>query len=113
MYSLVQPLCTVVYIQCNPAPRGSPFELTLGLCPSPSTPILSEFQHVVGRFTDVFVHSDQYSLVAAMAVDGYIAVDVIKGSFNHDLFSQFVIEQVVCFVFLHGHFLIFLHSFLQ
>ena len=50
-------------------------------------------------FTDVFVRGDRYSLVAAMAVDGYIAVDVVKGSFDCDLFSQFVIEQVVCFVF--------------
>ena len=37
--SLMQPSCTVVYIVCNLAPRGSPFELTLGLCsklPSPT-----------------------------------------------------------------------------
>ena len=37
--SLAQPLCTVVYIVCNPAPRGSPFELSLGLrskLPSPT-----------------------------------------------------------------------------
>ena len=27
----MQPLCIVVYILCNPAPRGSPFELSLGL----------------------------------------------------------------------------------
>ena len=31
MDSLAQPLCTVVYILCNPAPRGSPFKLSLGL----------------------------------------------------------------------------------
>ena len=30
--SLAQPSCTVVYIVCNPAPRDSPFELSLGLC---------------------------------------------------------------------------------
>ena len=37
--SLMQPLCTAVYIVCNPAPRGSPFELSLGLrskLPSPT-----------------------------------------------------------------------------
>jgi len=51
------------------------------------------------RFADVFVRGDRYSLVAAMAVDGYIAADVVEGSFDRDLFSQFVIEQVVCFVF--------------
>ena len=29
--SLMQPSCIVVYIECNPAPEGSPFELSLGL----------------------------------------------------------------------------------
>ena len=29
--SLAQPTCILVYIECNPAPRGSPFELSLGL----------------------------------------------------------------------------------
>ena len=37
--SLVQPSCILVYIVCNPAPRGSPFELSLGLCSSQSSPI--------------------------------------------------------------------------
>ena len=40
--SLAQPSCTLVYIVCNPAPRGSPFELSLGLCsklPSPIRPL--------------------------------------------------------------------------
>ena len=39
MDSLAQPSCTLVYIVCNPAPRGSPFELSLGLCSSQSSPI--------------------------------------------------------------------------
>ena len=30
--SLAQPTCILVYIECNPAPGGSPFELSLGLC---------------------------------------------------------------------------------
>ena len=29
--SLTQPACILVYIECNPAPEGSPFELSLGL----------------------------------------------------------------------------------
>ena len=40
--SLTQPPCTLVYIVCNPAPRGSPFELSLGLhskLPSPICPL--------------------------------------------------------------------------
>ena len=44
--SLAQPSCIVVYILCNPAPRGSPFKLSLGLrskLPSPICPLPSEF----------------------------------------------------------------------
>ena len=37
--SLMQPTCILVYIECNPAPGGSPFELSLGLCSSQSSPI--------------------------------------------------------------------------
>ena len=43
--SLMQPSCKVVYILCNLAPRGSPFELSLGLCSNSqvlSSPLLSE-----------------------------------------------------------------------
>ena len=29
--SLAQPTCILVYMECNPAPGGSPFELSLGL----------------------------------------------------------------------------------
>ena len=32
MDSLAQPTCILVYIESNPAPGGSPFELSLGLC---------------------------------------------------------------------------------
>ena len=39
--SLVQPSCTLVYIECNPAPRGSSFKLSLGLCSKILSPILS------------------------------------------------------------------------
>ena len=41
MDSLALPSYILVYIVCNPAPRGSPFELSLGLCsslPSPTPP---------------------------------------------------------------------------
>ena len=47
--SLAQLSCIVVYILCNPAPRGSPFKLSLGLrlkLPSPICPLLSEFMCV-------------------------------------------------------------------
>ena len=39
--SLSQPSRTLVYIVCNPAPRGSPFKLSLGLCSKLPRPILS------------------------------------------------------------------------
>ena len=46
--SLAQPSCIVVYIVCNPAPRGSPFELSLGYAqtsqvlssPPPQSPLV-------------------------------------------------------------------------
>ena len=31
MDSLMQPSCIIVYMVCNPASRGSPFDLSLGL----------------------------------------------------------------------------------
>ena len=40
MDSLAQPTCILVYIECNPAPGGSPFELSLGLRSNKSSPIL-------------------------------------------------------------------------
>ena len=50
MDSLTQPSCIVVYIVCNPAPRGSPFELSLGLCSNSrvlSIPLPLRVSHVV------------------------------------------------------------------
>ena len=44
MNSLAQPLCIVVYIVCNPAPRDSPFELSLGLCSNSRVLFLSPSQ---------------------------------------------------------------------
>ena len=41
MDSLMQPSCIVVYILCNPAPGGSPFKLSLGLCSKLLSPISS------------------------------------------------------------------------
>ena len=41
MNSLAQPSCVVVYVLCNPAPRGSPFKLSLGLRSKLLSPILS------------------------------------------------------------------------
>lgn len=44
---------------------------------------------------DVFVQGDRYSLVAALTVDGYIASDVVPGSFDSMDFLEFIQEKVV------------------
>ncbi|KAK0455365.1 uncharacterized protein EV420DRAFT_1272671 [Desarmillaria tabescens] len=46
-------------------------------------------------FVDNFVCGDQYSLVTALALDGYIAHRVIPGSFDFMKFFDFVTEDVV------------------
>ncbi|KIO07409.1 hypothetical protein M404DRAFT_53791, partial [Pisolithus tinctorius Marx 270] len=45
--------------------------------------------------SDVFVQGDQYSLVAAMTVDGYIAAEVVEGSYDCDLFCDFITQQLL------------------
>ena len=45
--------------------------------------------------SDVFVRGDRYSLVAAMTIDGYIAADVVEGSYDRELFYAFITQQVV------------------
>ena len=44
---------------------------------------------------DVFVRGDCYSLVAAMSVDGYLAAEVVEGSYDRDLFYQFITQQAI------------------
>jgi transposase len=46
-------------------------------------------------FVDNFVRGDRYSMVAALSIEGYIAARVVEGSFDSDLFYQFVAEHVV------------------
>lgn len=46
------------------------------------------------ELTNVFVCGDQYSLPAAITVDGYIATHVVLGSFDSLEFYEFVQEQV-------------------
>jgi len=52
--------------------------------------------------TDVFVHADHYSLVAAMSVDGYLAAEVIDGLFDHEAFFLFIADKVVSSLFLQS-----------
>ena len=48
------------------------------------------------ELTDVFVHGDCYSMVAAVTTEGYLAADVVKGSYDSELFNLFISEKVVC-----------------
>jgi len=48
------------------------------------------------ELTDVFVRGDQYSLVAALTTDGYIASEAVPGSLESIDFLEFVQENVVC-----------------
>lgn len=42
-----------------------------------------------------FVHGDQYSLLAAMSVDGYISTRVVEGSVDTAEFFDFIVGDVV------------------
>ena len=54
---------------------------------------------------DPFVHGTCYSLVAALTLEGYIAMDVVEGSFDTEQFHDFIAERVVCGLF---YYLLFL-----
>ncbi|KIK97578.1 hypothetical protein PAXRUDRAFT_136009 [Paxillus rubicundulus Ve08.2h10] len=45
--------------------------------------------------SNVFMQGDHYSLVATITIDGYLAVDVVEGSYNSELFYNFIAEKVV------------------
>ncbi|KIN95883.1 hypothetical protein M404DRAFT_164779 [Pisolithus tinctorius Marx 270] len=45
--------------------------------------------------SDVLIQGDWYSLVAAMTVNGYIAAEVMEGSYDHDLFCDFITQQLL------------------
>ena len=47
------------------------------------------------ELTDVFVRGDQYSLCAALTLDGYIAARAIPGLYDADEFYSFIAEEVV------------------
>ena len=47
------------------------------------------------ELTDVFVHGDRYSMVAAVTTEGYLAADVVEGSYDSELFNLFISEKVV------------------
>jgi transposase len=68
---------------------------------------------VVGEraeFRDVFVRGDRYSLVAALARDGYIAAKAVPGSFDSLDFYDFIAEEVVCIMSIEWHIVLTHHK---
>ncbi len=43
-----------------------------------------------------WVCGEQYSILLAMTVDGYVATCIISGSVQGDEFFDFIVEDVVC-----------------
>ena len=54
---------------------------------------------------DPFVRGVRYSLVAAMSTNGYIATQVVEGSYDSFSFFDFIVEDVVS-----GNLVIYLFS---
>ena len=50
-----------------------------------------------------FLHGEQFSIVAAITVDGYIGTRVVPGSVDGDEFFDFIVEDVVCHCFSSIH----------
>ena len=47
------------------------------------------------QIQDVFGHGTWYSLCAALTMDGYLATQVIEGSYDADEFYSYIAEDVV------------------
>jgi len=47
-----------------------------------------------------FVWGEQYSMVAALSLDGYEGVRVVLGSVDGEEFLDFIINDVVCRIFI-------------
>jgi hypothetical protein len=45
---------------------------------------------------DPFIHGEQYLLVAAMSITGYLATCVVPGSLNSFTFFDFIVDDMVC-----------------
>ena len=53
-----------------------------------------------------FVQGEQYSIVAALSLDGYEAVDIVLGSVDGEGFMDFIVNDVVCCTFYLSRFLL-------
>lgn len=48
----------------------------------------------------VFIRGKRYTILPALTLDGFIAVDIFEGSCDRKKFTDFVLNQVVCDVYL-------------
>ncbi|KIK79823.1 hypothetical protein PAXRUDRAFT_160246 [Paxillus rubicundulus Ve08.2h10] len=44
--------------------------------------------------SDVFVRGDHYSLVAMITIDGYLAAEVVEGSYDGDSFYAYIADKL-------------------
>lgn len=59
-----------------------------------------------------FVRGTRYSLCAALSLEGYIASRVIEGSYDSFEFFDFIVEDVVCPIYLYSLYTLTCTSFL-
>ena len=53
----------------------------------------------------VFVRGKRYTILPALTLDGIIAVDVFEGACDRKRFVDFVLNQVVCILYLYNLFI--------
>ncbi|KIK93667.1 hypothetical protein PAXRUDRAFT_144566, partial [Paxillus rubicundulus Ve08.2h10] len=47
------------------------------------------------ELSDIFICGDWYSLEVALTINGYMAADVVEGSFNSETFYEFIATKVL------------------
>ena len=45
---------------------------------------------------NVFVRGKRYTILPALSLDGFIAVEIVVGSYDKKKFEDFIMSQVVC-----------------
>lgn len=50
-----------------------------------------------------FVRGDQYSLLAALSVEGFVGTRAVEGSIDGDEFFDFIVDEIVCDI-AHPHY---------
>jgi hypothetical protein len=51
----------------------------------------------------VFVRGKRYTILPVLTLDGFIAADIMEGSYNKERFQTFILTQVVCYFYLFAH----------